>query len=142
MATSTIPAYKAALHAALEARVELRNVQVSYGAPLPAPADELVWLAGVEGEQEAAALGAQRREETFRLTIIIDVFVQGQNQRAATDRAFELMAIIETVLRADGSLGNVVRFSEIDGPLTLEEMASDTARGARLTIMVAAAARI
>lgn len=142
MAASTIPAFKAALATALRARANLANVQVSYGAPLPAPADEFVWLADVEGEQEAAALGAQKREEIYELTIIVSVIRAGGDQQAVTERAFALASEIEAELRGDGTVGGTVRFAQIAGPFRLEEMASDTHRGAQLTITVGVRARI
>lgn len=142
MAASTIPAFKAALATALRARANLATVQVSYGAPLPSPADEFIWLADVEGEQEAAALGAQRREEIYDLLTIVNVIRAGADQQAVTERAFALAAEIEDELRGDGTVGGTVRFAEVAGPFRLEEMASDTHRGAQLTVTVAARARI
>lgn len=142
MAVSTIPAFKAALAAALRSRANLANVQVSYGAPLPSPADEFVWLADIEGEQEAAALGAQRREEIYELMVIVNVIRAGADQQAVTERAYALAAEVENELRGDGTVGGVVRFAQVAGPFRLEEMASDTHRGAQLTITVAVRARI
>lgn len=142
MANSTIPAFKAALLTALQARAALSTVQVTYGAPLPSPADEYVWLADVDGEQEAAALGAQRREEFYELEVIVAVYRAGADQQATTERAFALVGELEEVLRADGTVGGTVRFAEVGGPLRLEEMASDTHRGAQVTVTVQARARI
>lgn len=142
MASSTVPAFKAALAAALAARPALHDVQVAYGAPLPAPAREFLWLADVEGEQEPAALGAQRREESYLLTVIANALREGQDQQAATERAFELVAELEDVLRDDGSLSQTVRFAQVAGPFRLEEMSSDTARAAQVTVTVAVRARI
>jgi hypothetical protein len=68
VATSTIPALKRQLRAALAARAGLAGVQVSYGAPFPLPEPEWLWVADVSGQQVAAALGQQRREETYTLT--------------------------------------------------------------------------
>lgn len=142
MASSTVPAFKAALATALRARQALHDVQITYGAPLPAPAREFLWLADVEGEQEPAALGAQRREESYLLTVIANVLREGQNQQAATERAFEIVAELEDELRNDGSLASTVRFAQVAGPFRLEEMSSDTARAAQVTVTVAVRARI
>ena len=142
MATSTVPAFKAALLAALQARPTLSTVQVTYGAPLPSPADEYVWLADADGEQETAALGAQRREEYYDLTVYVAVYRAGEDQQATTERAFELVAELEEVLRADATVGGVVRVAVVAGPFRLEEMASDTHRGAQVTVTVAVRARI
>lgn len=144
MAVSTIPALKNALHDAIaaDASIVADKVQVSYGAPLPNPARELVWLADVDGEQNAAALGRQRREETYTLTVYVDVLREGTDQQTCSERAFTIAGWIENILRADATQGGVVRTAEIEGPLRLEEFAGDTSRGARVTLSVYCTARI
>lgn len=144
MAVSTIPALKDALYDLIvaDASVVADNVQVSYGFPGPNPRRELIWLADVNGEQNAAALGRQRREETYTLTIYVDVLREGTDQKTCTERAFTVAGWIENILRADASVGGVVRTAEIEGPLRLEELAGDTARNARVTLSVYCTARI
>ena len=61
---------------------------------------------------------------------------------AATERAFEIVAELEDVLRDDGSLSQTGRFAQVAGPFRLEEMSSDTARAAQVTVSVAVRARI
>lgn len=144
MATSTIPAFKAALLTALEARAALAKVQVSYGPPLPQPSAEWIWLGDADGEQDAAAFGHSRREETFALTLMVGVKRGGNGQQAATERAFEIAEEIENELRTNADVTATVRLAEIKGPIKLEELASPdgTSRGAHLTITIRASARI
>jgi hypothetical protein len=144
VAVSTIPALKDALYDAIviDANVVAAAIQVAYGAPLPNPSRELIWLADVDGEQATAALGHQRREETYTLTIFVDILREGLDQKACTERAFTVAGWIENILRTDASVGAVVRTAVVAGPLRLEEFASDTSRGARLTLSVYCTARI
>jgi hypothetical protein len=141
VATSTVPAFKSALLAKLNARTNLKNVQVTYGPPLP-PSREWIWLGDVAGEQQTAALGNQRREETYDLSVIIGITREGVDQQATTERAFALMAELENELRSDATVGGVVRTAEVQGQFRLDELASDTARGAHLAITVQCTARI
>lgn len=144
MATSTIPAFKAALFTALTNRPNLALVQVAYGAPLPQPSKEFIYLGDVEGEQEAAAFGHSRREETFNMTVIVGVYRGGTDQQGATERTFTIAAEIENELRTNADVTATVRLAEIEGPIRLEELASTDSmgRGAHLTITIRASARI
>jgi len=145
VATSSIPAVKQALVDLLAARANLRNVQVTYGAPLPAPAKEYIWVGDVTGEQTAGALGGQVRDEEYTVQVNMSVVREGNNQRAADTRCFQLLAELEDLLRSNPSLGvaAVLKGGEAElGEFNLEEFVSDTARESRLTAQVAVNARI
>lgn len=140
--TSSIPAFKRALHAALIARPALADVQVTYGVPLPNPRPEFIWLADVEGEQEARALGRHARREDMSLEVRISVLRQGPDQMSASERAFVLLAELEDVIRLDPTLdatytgeGQILA-AQITGPLTLQERADDRQREALVTAHV------
>lgn len=124
---SSIPAFKAALFTALQARPNLATVQVTYGGPWPMPEGEWIWLAGVSGQQEAAAIGNQRREERYRLNILIRVTQTGnESAQPTTERCFALFNEIEQTLRADPTQGQSVRESYPTGPIELaEDVTSD-----------------
>jgi hypothetical protein len=139
-----VPALKANLTTALTARANLANVQVIYGAPLPNPSREYIWLGDVEGDEVPAALGRNRHSEIYNLTVIIQALHEGQNQQTATERAYAFRDEIDTQLRSDvtvaGALGS--GWAYVAGHFKLEELASDSQRGALLTIEVACEARI
>lgn len=143
MATSSVPALKRNLATALAARTALSGIQVTYGAPLPNPGREYVWLADVEGDEEPAALGRNRHAETYNLTVIIQALREGADQQSATERAYAFRDEIDTQLRSDvtvaGALGS--GWAIVAGHFKLEELASDSQRGALLTITVACEAR-
>jgi hypothetical protein len=135
---------KANLLSALQARPNLSQVQVTYGAPIPNPSREYIWLADVEGDEEPAALGRNRHSEIYNLTVIIQAIREGVDQQAATERAYSFRDEIDTQLRSDitvaGALGSGWAF--VAGHFKLEELANDQQRGALLTIQVVCEARI
>lgn len=139
---STIPAFKAKLLQLLQARPNLAGIQVTYGAPLPAPGREFISLGGTRGQQSTAALGRFAREEEYRLTVHVSVLREGQDQQSATERVFTLAQELELCVRADPSIGNTVRTCLVDGPFELSEGATDTHRTALLTLSLLCTARI
>ena len=142
-ATTTIPALRAALKTALEARSGLAGVQVSHGVPR-AIARESIMLGDVDFTQQAVSArgtGQHSRRENYTLALHIWVDSQGNDQKATSDRAFALMAEIESQLRTDPSVSGTVHVAQIEGG-KLEEQASDNARAALLTVNVACLGRI
>lgn len=134
MATSTIPAAIDGLLTALRASADLAApVKVVDGYPRFRITNvDLVAVGGKDepvaaGEQTPAGLGAQSREERYSLTVYCSSSRGGENQKVVRDRAFELMAAVETVLRTDGTLGGAVRFAQVGGDITLLETDADTA---------------
>lgn len=106
MSSSSVPTVKAALVELLEAASwPAPRPAVSYGWPREVPR-EIVQVGGTtQGEQTWAAFGTRKRDETYRLEIAVQVIHPGQSQRAATERAFALLAVIEDVLRDHPTLG-------------------------------------
>lgn len=138
---STAPAFKAALLTALQARTGLAGVTISYGAPLQAPR-EFIALGDISGDQEFAALGALRKDETYTLTVYCSVLREGNMQQACTERCFALAAEIETELRSNVTMSGTVRVAELRSPFQLDEFASDQARQSILTLGIEATERI
>lgn len=110
--TSVIYRYTAALVQQVQAA--LPNVVVVDGPPAGGlmPVGELVWVGDVEGRQKYRALGnANRpREEEFFVTCwisIVDASTSDQQDlhTIQTERAFEILAAVETLLRATPTLG-------------------------------------
>lgn len=137
MATSTIVAFKAALIASLQGRANLDGVSVTWGIPPTEPEPEWIFVGDVKGpaEQEAAALGRQRREEKYALEIIVSVTRQfADDAQECAERAVELAAEIEDELRTDVEQG-VVRVAQVVG-LGLEEGADGNERWAVVPMRV------
>lgn len=138
---STAPAFKAALLTALQARQALAGVTISYGAPLGAPR-EFVALGDISGDQEFAALGALRKNETYTLSVYCSVLREGNQQQQCTERCFALAAQIEQELRGNVTMSGTVRVAQLRSPFQLDEYGSDQARQSILTLGVEATERI
>jgi hypothetical protein len=139
MLTSQVPAIKAALHELITA--ELVGVQVSYGHPGRNMAREMVFIGDVSISQEFKALGGRTKHETFELDLIISVVKPGAQQRVATERAFELLATIEELLRANLTLDGLVAWLNVR-PEQLTEGFSEDGREAEIASLISGLARI
>lgn len=151
MASSTIPAFKAALVARLEADAGLAGVQVCYGPPGQRALErEAVLVLGTRpddptgggGGQRTAAMGQHRREERYVVEVVVSVLRKARDdQQGTTERAFELAAAVEDSIRAweDGS--KPVRWALVTG-VSLREHANQDEREAEVSIDVACSARI
>lgn len=108
MASSTIHAVRKGLLDALNARPALTDVRVTYGPPLPRPPGEFIWLADSAPDggdsQESRAMGARKRREEYRLSVVVYVFRKGTDMEAAAERAYELVAEVEDALRDEPDL--------------------------------------
>lgn len=151
---STIPTFKAALATHLAADGGLAGVQISYGLPFPSrPEREWVWLHDVDSwTQTAAAIGRQKREETYRLRVLVSVMYEVRTtQQVTTERAFALAAVIENSIRLWGQGANAadpfsysatgVRYVEVTGDAFIET-ADEKDREARVTLGLTVHARI
>lgn len=148
MSTSTIPAFKAALLARLQADSGLADVDVTYGLPFPRkPEGEWVWLGGVpDSSQETAAMGQRRREETWVQEVVVScVRPVRESQQELTERAFVIAGVVETSLRTWSAsppyFGGVVREALVIGT-SLEEFADAEEREARITVRIYCTNRI
>jgi hypothetical protein len=131
VSTSSVPAFKLALYNALVAlqATTLSGVMVSYGAPFPNPGAEVVWLDDVQGEQVAAFLGRQKRDEDYNLNVIVWVAKQTQSQQVVTERAYVIAGVVETFLRGDPEVSSTVRMAQVKGQFRHEEIISDDGLG-------------
>lgn len=142
---SAIPTVKAALISTIGAA--LPDTQVTWATPRGDPAREWVRVGNVSGEQQAAALGRLRREENFRVEVLVSIVQSDiQDAQEVAERAFELVADgIESPLRADEKLG-----LGASGPLVwarvektdLAEGLAEGERWAEITVHVACKTRI
>ncbi|MBT9154751.1 MAG: hypothetical protein DDT39_01430 [Firmicutes bacterium] len=95
--SSTVPRFKAALLARLQANTSLAGIQISWGNPHPARlADELIIIDAATALQTLGSLGTRERDERYRLDIIVSVSGPARaTQQSLEERAFALAAIIE-----------------------------------------------
>jgi hypothetical protein len=140
---TTAPALKAKLRDVLAARVGLRDVKVSWGWP-KAVRREMIVLGNVnESEQEYVVFRAGRkpREESYTLEVLVRVEQGTNDQEPVTLRAYAIAAELEDALRADFTVGGVVRTAEFESG-DLEELGDDGVRLALLNVRVHCKARI
>jgi hypothetical protein len=103
MATSTIPAAKAALIALLKAATyPAGQPAIDYGDPGVAKVEhEHIWLGGTgQDGQDWAPYGQLKREEEYALELYVHVANPGTSQQEATERAYALFGVIESTIRA------------------------------------------
>lgn len=117
MATSTVPATISALHQLLVAADwPLRIPSVSLGVPRSVER-EMVLIGDVQGSQEWAAIGTQRRDEDYTVDLFVVVLWPGYDALEAMTRAWELYGVVEDVVRDNiGAGGTGVLWNEIARP--------------------------
>lgn len=141
--TSTVPAFKAALVAALDTAT---TVQVSRRWPGPSTADEGIFLGDVEGDMEIASIktGRQRRNERYRVQVICQTWRSAHTPLSADDsedRAYALLAVVENVLADDPTVAPSVAWNEVSS-FADETVPFEHGWATRLTLTVAVTARL
>ena len=123
MPRSSIPRVKAALVAALDVALPDDDL-VTWGNPRGSKPREWVMVGNVRGLQRAAAQGRQRRKEHYVIEVQVTVTAADTaDPQEIADRAFDIAAEIEELLRADESLGDV------EGLITAEVVKTDLTEG-------------
>lgn len=129
-----IAAAQDALKAALASRPALADVHLDIGFPIEnggGPYDEHIWISGEipdwKQEWEVTGLGAQAKEETFSLSVIVRVFLEGATYVVSRDRAIALVGEIEQEMRDDWTVGSSVFDMSVKGGI-LHESVHEKAR--------------
>lgn len=105
--TSSIPAYIDALYAAIESALPSGDVTLVDGEP---PADQatrdriVIGDVSPDREQEWWTLGNHSRREVFAVSIEITATAPGRTASTARSRAYELLGVIEHVVRGATTL--------------------------------------
>jgi hypothetical protein len=128
-ATSIVPAALTALQAQLSAEMAaasgFETVQIFTGDMSSEPPTEAVILSGSnDWNQEWAAIGNLRKDEAFTVGCGIWVLIPGADQavmQAAYDRAYAILAIIETYLRKSLVHGDAVDGITLQGTVKRAE---------------------
>lgn len=89
------------------------KVQVRFGAPTGMHENDIVAFMGLDTDQSPATLSTNRsREDVIELDVYISCFKRGgiEAERPASDRAYELLRLIERYVRmTDTTVGGSVR---------------------------------
>ncbi|MFB6696377.1 hypothetical protein [Streptomyces rubiginosohelvolus] len=156
MATSAVPAAITALLGLLVPAPALAKVRVIDGPPPSTNFSEpdrlyVGWSPGAEVaaeiQQEFAVAGARRRNEDATISNYLETRDGGGDMAWCRNRVFELLAVVEIVLRATDAapaaptLGGAVLWSELTAGSLVQEQGPDGAY-AGLAFTVAYRARI
>ena len=113
MPASTVPAAKQAILDLLTAIPALNEVAVTWGEPTEDEdriASEFVFFDGpVVRRPEWIYLGGDYLDETYTLTLRVENYVDGDDRASTEARTWALIDYIEQALRADDTLGGLLK---------------------------------
>jgi hypothetical protein len=96
---SSAPAVKAALVA--EVQAALPSTQVTYNFPSTAPEREWVMVGDITWTKDDwGPFGQRARDEEYNIVLFVNVLRPGDSAQESAERAFELLAVVEDLLRA------------------------------------------
>jgi hypothetical protein len=140
MATSSIPRAIDGLIANLKADKAFAAVAIIDGQPTTDLPGDYVAIgfsdessASIVGNQDVAALGNLRREEKYTISCEVSSWVGTTVMKTARDKAFAILANVERVVRADGTLNGAVMFADFGSSVTASQV--QTTNGAVVTIV-------
>lgn len=143
---SSISSARLALFDRLSVAGGLAGVQVTYGTPAAHEEPEVVALLGVrDPEEEPAALGAGRKDETYQLEVGIKVHSRDGSAAAVDTRAYALADAVAEAVEGTGdcTLGGTVLWAYAAGPLGIGAQAAEGGGWVCfLTVLVTCKARI
>lgn len=105
--TSTLPAVKTALLAALQADGALAGIQVSRSWPGDTLQQNAVWMGEATAHNTIPVVRGARvaREENITVDVYINCQCPGADASAAEAQAFEILGEVENILANDPTLG-------------------------------------
>lgn len=117
---SSIAAATVALFDALVASAALAGVQIIFGPPATAEEQEVIAIMGIsDADEEFAALGAGRMEETYSIELKVKVYDPADTEDSAATgstflRAEEIREAIRTAVATNNrTLGGTVRIAQM-----------------------------
>lgn len=152
MATSAVPGAVSALLAIAQAAAGFEGVPITDGPPTGDMADQEFVAIGWQPDSEEsvqitqvfAYAGARSRDEEFSILCWIDTWTGDADVSARRARAFELLGVLETAIRASGgsptapTLNGTVLWSELTSAVLKQ---ANTDKGVRAGIAFSVACR-
>ena len=138
---SALPKIEAVLYDRITDTLADEGVRVIIGYT---EAPELVAIFSSEFDREYRLLGPNPvpLEEKFRVDILVEVLrPSGRDMRPASDRAWEIFALVEDAVRADDDLDEIAFDSRFDKG-SREFFQTDKKQGARIRATLTGTARI
>jgi hypothetical protein len=142
MASTAIPAVKAAIMAALEGAVGLDDVMITDDKE-PERAKEYVWLYEAQAERDWKTIGPQPVPLKENVTVELRVFVSKgtDKQKPSEERAFEIAEAVENALRDDPDLNGTLLHQRVE-KLRQQQLVPDQRRTSHVLMTVSGEARI
>lgn len=146
--SSSIPSFKAALLARLQADAGFAGVQVSWGHPYPSRLqDELIIIGNAGNErQEPVGFPTNAKEEEYSVAMLVSVTGPSRTpQQTLEERAFVLAAVIETSITAwKATAFDAVVAWALAGGMSAKEVISEDGgtREASVSFAISVTARI
>lgn len=127
---STIPAAKAALVTMATTALGTQG-KVYYGVPTDDRSFPHMIFRNVESDDDWSAIGNNAREENYTIEWFLAWQASGGTTQEATEAAFNLLALFDTALLKDPSLGGLVH----SALLKIRRAVEDPSDNARLTFL-------
>lgn len=147
MLTSSIPKAIDGLIANLKADTTFTAVTIVDGQPTTELPGDYVAIgfsddagSAINGSQDPATLGNQRREEKYSISCEVSSWIGSSVMKNARDRAFAILANVERVIRADATLKGAVMFADFGSSISVSQI--QTSQGAVVTIAFDVAIKI
>lgn len=120
MAYSTIPAAKARILTTLTALGSLSGVLVAWGVPGEVPEQrERVYIDdATDIRRDWATLGRYTLEENYGLQLLVEVYQEGDDQRACEERMWVIVALVERAVLTDITLAGTLKWGAKPGAIT------------------------
>lgn len=142
MASTAIPAVKAAIIELLEASEDLEGVTIAPGAE-PDRDKEYIWFYKASATRDFNLLGGNPAplDENLRIYMRVVAIKGSIDADPSEDRAYEIAEAVEAALRADLELDGTVFFHRIEA-VEQEHLKIDRTRGCHVLLTLTAKTRI
>lgn len=143
MASTAIPAVKAAIVNTLNGAEELEGVEIT-ADKMPERASEFIWVVNGKSEREFRLIGGAPTplDEDLTVEIRVVVILGAKTASPSEERATELLEAAETALREDIHLEDTVLWHRISNIAEGEQQVHDEKRGFVYVATLSAKARI
>jgi hypothetical protein len=123
---STIPAAKAALLAAIQARSALATAYVAWAGPTApsqiAQPDRVYLTDTIDISRVWSGIGQQRIVETYTLVVVAESVQAGDDPQGTELRMWGLLNEVEQAVRADVTLASTIRRGALSGDIPNPQM--------------------
>lgn len=125
-----------ALEEGLVAKFSATSVDVIGGLSGRDAGRDAIYIGDVEGDQAPAALGRDRRKESYLAIVTISCVRPNADHRGARDRALELMLDVEDFLADDRTVNGAVSEASVETFALTKHTEADGTREGRVRLAI------